>query len=82
MATSHHLNWETSAVSENRTWGRLEPVRDPAPPTRGLWVPAPREGGTSMLPGSACGHVQSHKEGAVLDGRPLAGSSPTPDRPQ
>lgn len=31
-----------------------------------------------MLPSSACGHVQSHGEEAVLDGRPLTGSSPPP----
>ena len=30
-ATSHHLNWETSAVSENLMWGRLEPVKAPFP---------------------------------------------------
>lgn len=31
-----------------------------------------------MLPSSACGHVQSHGEEAVLDGRLLTGSSPAP----
>ena len=33
-ATSHHLNRETSAVSENQTWGRLEPVKAPVPVLR------------------------------------------------
>lgn len=61
----HHLNWETSVVSENQTWGRLS-QSGPLFPLLRRRYPHPGEGGTPMLPSSACGHVPSHGERAVL----------------